>query len=136
MPLDIQVSVYNGVGIQVRSIDLLRFAEYEKLAGIACCCLELVRMEGHSYIVLRSLYSCVCNNLYLLQLMIDRQCVTKVNTKHVFFVFLFAAERSIDCRKFKKGFQLPTLLEQLQSVLGQYPDDGQILKVYLMVLKY
>ena len=29
------------------------------------------------------------------------------------------------------GFIIPTLIKQLQGVLGQYPDDGQILKVML-----
>jgi hypothetical protein len=31
--------------------------------------------------------------------------------------------------KFNAGFILPTLIEQLKSILDQYPDDGQILKV-------
>jgi len=30
---------------------------------------------------------------------------------------------------FNEGLILPTLIRQLKSILDQYPDDGQILKV-------
>jgi len=33
---------------------------------------------------------------------------------------------------FNEGFILPTLIRQLKSILDQYPDDGQILKVGLL----
>jgi len=36
--------------------------------------------------------------------------------------------------EFNKGIILPTLIRQLQSILQQYPDDGQILKVTLILL--
>ena len=33
--------------------------------------------------------------------------------------------------EFNEGIRLPTLVRQIQSILQQYPDDGQILKVSL-----
>jgi len=35
---------------------------------------------------------------------------------------------------FNEGLILPTLIRQLKSILDQYPDDGQILKVGLCAL--
>jgi len=35
--------------------------------------------------------------------------------------------------EFNKGYILPTLIRQLQSILQQYPDDGQILKVAVAI---
>jgi len=34
-----------------------------------------------------------------------------------------------DVDDFNEGLILPTLIRQLKSILDQYPDDGQILKV-------
>lgn len=36
--------------------------------------------------------------------------------------------------EFNRGIILPTLIKQLKSILQQYPDDGQILKVGLVLL--
>jgi len=48
--------------------------------------------------------------------------------KHLGCIFVVA--------EFNKGIILPTLIRQLQSILQQYPDDGQILKVALPLLQH
>jgi len=35
----------------------------------------------------------------------------------------------LDDEEEEEGFKLPTLIRHLQTILDQYPDDGQILKV-------
>ena len=62
-------------------------------------------------------------------------CVQKLVDANEYTHFFFTADLSANAENFNKGFILPTLLRQLQSILQQYPDDGQILKVVKFQVK-